>query len=1180
MKKFIHLNVKSGYSLLNSIAKPEEIIQTVKEFDIKTVALTDLNNMHDAYHFEQNCKKEGVKNIIGVTFCIKYNDNEFGNIVLLAKDTKGYKNLVCLSTIANKGEEHTGKKGFAYLDFSILKEYADGLFCLTGGTSGIFYKYWLDNNFEEIERYLADFKDIYHEDLYFEFQNHKIDDEKKFILDQRIYNLLASLQIEPVATNDVYYIKKEHAYHRALAVNMNSNPIGIQYYSSYVDYNDEWYLKSPEEMEDLFKDFLDLYPNILSNTVEIADQCNAQVPIEKALPEFPIPKGFTEETYLRFLCEEGFKERFDGRTDIDIDVYRKRLDYEFDVIKKMGFMAYHIITADFIQWAKDDKVYQHPERYFPKEYFPDYSKLPEMVWKKDFEILVGPGRGSAAGSLLCYCLKITNLDPIQDGLLFERFLNVERVSMPDIDVDFPNAHRYDVVEYVQAKYGFEKVCQIATFQTLGVKSIIKSLGKTLGLSYADTDAMTKKIPNKELVEEENEDGVIQLVEKDIKLLSQVEKIDYFQELIEKDSNIKKLFEMGKILEGLPASTGKHAAGVIIGRQNLMNYMPLMEVEGVMVSQFEKKASESIGMLKMDFLGLQTLDILAETLKLIQMTYGKKINLDEIPRNDYATFANIFQTGNTGKVFQFESQGMKNLLKRMKPTCLADLCAANAAYRPGPLQFIDDFIEGRNHPEKVKYPTKEYELIAKETKGILFYQEQIMQIVQAMAGFTLGQADILRRGIGKKEKKYIDDGRKRFIEGCLKLGTADEETAKYIYSTIEKFANYGFNKSHSDAYGYVAYLCGYLKEHYPECFMAANCTISSNDVKRLAPCLAEAQRMGIKILPPDVRYSKNFFTLESENKQLSIRFSLAAIRSIRNESAEEFMNSKDKSTFYSFVKGLPFKSITSKTLTHLIYSGALDYLGTRKTLIEALPEIMSRVKYELTMEKAHIPTIVPMMPYILKDKYEYSTLEKLKKEQDSIQIVLSGHPVSSIRNLTNIYNTISDLETEFQEKLTNPEQSNFDEKLPITLVGIINDYHQRITKKGDKMATFNISDEYGSLKAVVFQRDYARLESELNNIEEIVPVIIEGRIQGNEDERQFIVTNIKQIQHVSYTLYISLNKDNENLVYQEMKKNNGIASVVLIDTKKHTVKTLPFSVDISNELLQTLKNLHVNTIVKK
>lgn len=1180
MTNFVHLNVKSEYSLLNSIAKTTELIEATRLHDVKTIALTDLNNMFNVYHFEQKCKEANVKNIIGVTFSIKYKDNQFGNITLLAKDILGYKNLVKLSTIANIGECHTGKNGFAYLELCNLEEYAKGLICLTGGTSGILFKYHLDKNYVEIEELVNTYIHIYGRDnVYIEMQNHNIPGENEFIRDKNIYALLQKNKIETVATNDVYYTKREHSYHRALAIEMNPNKNGIEFYSNYVNYNDEWYLKTPDEMTNAFKEYLSIYPNILANTVKIADLCNVSVPVEKALPEFPIPKGYNEDSYLRYLAYEGFKERFDGRKDIDIEAYKKRLEYELDVIKEMGFTAYHIITADFIQWAKDDKVYMHPERYFPKEYYQDYSTINKKLYEKDYEILVGPGRGSAAGSLLCYCLKITNLDPIKDGLLFERFLNVERVSMPDIDIDFPNAHRYDVVEYVQDKYGYEKVSQIATFQTLGVKSIIKSVGKALNLPFDLTNEMTKNVPEKELVEEEDENGNIEIVEKKIELLSQLEKYEYFITKINSNEDIMDLFKIGKILEGLPSSTGKHAAGVIIGRKDLINYMPLMEVDGVMVAQFEKKASESIGMLKMDFLGLQTLDVLAEAQKLIEQFHHEKIILDDIPLNDSDTFNTIFQTGKTGKVFQFESPGMQKLLIRMKPTCIADLCAANAAYRPGPMQFIDEFIQGRNSPSNVKYPTKEYEIIAKETMGILFYQEQIMQIVQAMAGFTLGEADILRRGIAKKEKKYIDETRKSFVDGCLKLNTTDKLTAEKIYSTIEKFANYGFNKSHSDAYALIAYWCGYLKAHFPECFMAANLTICSNDIKKLAYTLSEINKMNLELLPPDIRYSKERFTLENKDNILSIRYSLGAIKSIREENARIFANIKDTTSLYNFLLNIPHSSLRKNQITNLIYSGAFDFLGSRKDLSENLGKIMEMVKVVHSFKEKNIPTILSYIsPKTTNDGYEFQQLDKLKKEKDCIQIALSGHPVSAVRNIVTVTNTLADFQTDIIDGFT--EDFN---NMTVEIAGLITNSNPIITKKGETMCFCTIEDEFFTTDGVIFPRDYEKLKGILEETLE-TPVLIKAKLQkkmtdSGEYKICLIINSIEKIIKYTYTIYIDDSNLHSDLI-NEISRFNGIASVMLVDNKLTKIKRLPFCVDVNKSLIQLLKTYNIRYLIKK
>lgn len=1184
MSNFIHLNVKSEYTLLNSILRTKDLIKFCSENGMEHVAVADINTMYNTWHYQNIASKEKVHSILGCSFLIKYG-SIYGNIELFAKTREGYRNLVALSTKANTN--FNKDKTCACIEIEDLFEYKKDLICLTGGTCGLFFKlYEATQGWGESELVLKQLVDCYgSSNVYMEFQNHFLPQEKEYLDSIKVHKLMNAYGIKPVATNDVYYLKKEHSFHRSVALKMIPKAKKIPNYeksiplsSAVVDANDEWYLKTEEEMTLAFKPWLKKYPDILSNTILIAEQCKARVPVEKALPEFPIPQGYTEESYFRKLCEEGFHERFDGRDDIDLNVYKERFEYEFSVIKKMGFMDYHTITADFIQWAKDDKVYEHPRRYFPEEYYPDLTALPEKVWKKDYDILVGPGRGSAAGSLLCYCLKITNLDPIKDGLLFERFLNVERVSMPDIDIDFPNKYRYDVVEYVQAKYGFEKVCQIATFQTLGVKSIIKSLGKSLGMTYEQTDRMTKNVPDSEIIEEENEEGIVTEVEKKIELLSQLEKYEFFQQEISNDDNVKQLFEIGKVLEGLPSTTGKHAAGVIIGRKNLMNYMPLMEVDGVMVSQFEKRASEDIGMLKMDFLGLQTLDVLMETRSLIEQTDSIKINFNEIPQDDEAVFKNIFQKGDTGKVFQFESGGMRGLLKDMKPTSLSDLCAANAAYRPGPMQFIPDFIEGRKHPENVKYPTKEYQEIAKETMGILFYQEQVMQIVQAMAGFTLGEADVLRRGIGKKVKKYIDDGRERFVKGCIELGTADEKTAKYIYSTIEKFANYGFNKSHSDAYGLVAYWCAWLKYHYPAHFMAANCTVCSTNTDKLLACLREVLAMDLPLYAPDMRYSKEKFSLEKvRGKKYAIRMSLSSVSSVRDDTARACMAVKDKSSIQSFVKELSIHDVNKRQLTNLVSAGAFDYLNQpRKALTNILPTLIEQKKMIESYEKEGYLSILHSVKFEVGNE-EYSFLQKLKEERNALQLCLSGHPVEGVRSQTTILtNTLT-----INEELIGKETK---------LLGCVMNLRVITTKKHERMAIFDLDDEFGTMSCVIFPKNWRHLQDIVMSLEEAQPVTFTGKIsidsrKKSEDEDspvayQMIVSNVETVTLNKRSIYIKYeHQDEYDKIIEIAKKYPGMDKIYVIcfhDGCFDAVEKVPMDIDLG-KVKRVLRNYDFDSI---
>lgn len=590
---FTHLNVKSEYSILNSIAKLDGLIAKAKRNNMNHLALTDINNMHIVFTFQNSCKKNGIHPILGLSLVVYHNDDYY-MLTFLAKTITGYHNLVKLSTLANMGE-----KEFPYVDFSELAGKTADVFCLTGGISGELLNLVAKNELAKADELYNALYALYDSNLVLELSYHNTAVEDRFLKSDWLKEKVSHGQLY-VLTNDVYYLQKEHALHRSIGLSLNPNPAGIDIYSNYVDYNSEFYFKTENEMEKSFSNYIDLFPLALSNTEVIAQQCMAEVPVEKALPQFPLPDGYTSETFLEKRIWEGFAERFPTQDSFDPrfteQEYRDRLTYEFETIKKMGFVDYFLITEDFINWAKDKDVYKHPERYFPGY---DLSKISDMCKNKDFAIEVGPGRGSAAGSLLSYCLMITNLDPMKYDLLFERFLNIERVSMPDIDIDFSNLDREKVVEYVQNKYGYEKVSQIATFQTLGLKSIIKKVAKSYGIPYQKADEMTKQIPNTIIVERENKDGIMEKVEKKPELLSEIENLDYFARQINLDDDIKSVFKNSKVLEGLPASTGKHAAGVIIGRRPLQDYLPLMEVEGVLVTQFEKGDSEAIGLLKMD-----------------------------------------------------------------------------------------------------------------------------------------------------------------------------------------------------------------------------------------------------------------------------------------------------------------------------------------------------------------------------------------------------------------------------------------------------------------------------------------------------------------------------------------------------------------------------------------------------
>lgn len=889
--------------------------------------------------------------------------------------------------------------------------------------------------------------------------------------------------------------------------------------------------------------------------MEIAKKCKGYVPKEKALPEFPIPNGYTNEEYLHKLAWEGMKERIDkkgiakGFTEQD---YWDRLEYEYNTICQMGFVDYHLIVQDFIQWAKDDKVYEHPEKYFPKPFF-NLDEIDSKFKNKNYSILVGPGRGSAAGSILCYSLKITNLDSIRDGLLFERFLNPERISMPDIDTDFPNQYRELLIEYCQAKYGFEKVSQIVTYQMLGVKSIIKNLGKALDIPYLTTDDLSKNVPDTIRISTYLDD-VHEVKEVKVTSLEQIKDMPYYQEQIKANENVAKLFEIGKLFNDLPSSTGKHACGVIIGSQALTNYLPLMDVDGVLVSQFEKKASEAIGMLKMDFLGLQTLDVETETFKLIKEVHGIDLDIEKIPEDDDRTFK-LLQKGETNKVFQLESDGMKNLLKQMKPTNMSHINAIVALYRPGPMQFIGSYIKGKNNPSSVHYPHETYEEVSKETYSILVYQEQIMQLSMKFAGFSMGEADELRKAAAKKNTELMKKIKKKFIKGAISTWNVDEQFATQIFEQIEPFAEYGFNKSHSAAYARVAYETAYLKAHYPECFMAANCTINADDKKKLLPCLKEIKSLQIPLLPPNIKYSKAKFSISTnENNHLAIRYGFEGITKVGSEVSKNLGNIKETSSYFKYVYEATSKGISKSVIRSLILAGAMDHLGDRKAQVDKLETTVDYFKTIIPLQRFYNTNAVEHQLKPLKPDLtgEYNLAKKIEFEQEYINISLSGHPLDYIRPLKDSYNELITIDGINQGEVKDDEI--------VYLLAIISSTRKIITKKGDDMMFITINDEYGSLDGVVFPRDYENLK---DIIEENVPMLITGKLQQREENGiisySLVLNSLEKALKHDLRLYIPDNIDIG--IYRELQGVNGIAAVISVNTDKFFVDTHSFYVDL-------------------
>lgn len=1169
---FYHLDVHTEYSLLNSIFKLEDIKKSCNEEGFDGVGVCDFSTLHKAYTFQNICKKgTAIKRAQGIKFVVKGMFLEgFYTILLYAKNEKGYKNLVKLSTIAN-----SGNKPFAYLNYEDLLRYNSDLICLSGGNTSELFALILQEKASDAYSLVAWCCKFFKE-YYIELTNHFIEDEKKVNESQLLHSLVRTFNLPTVACNDVFYWKREHAEHRALALSMNPNPEGIDYTSAYVPWSNEFYFKTEDEMREAFKDILPIYSDCFDNTAKIFEECkDLEIVPEKVLPEFPIPDGFTNVSYFKKLVYEGFEKRFgtEWESEEKKEIYLQRLEYEVNTIIKMGFVDYHMIVQDFINWAKDGEVYKHPEIYFPREYFADYSKIDDCCTKKNFPIIMGPGRGSAAGSLVCYCLFITDRDPIANKLLFERFLNIERISMPDIDVDVPNAYRGLVVQYLQNKYGFSRVSQIATFQTLKVRSILKNVGKQLGISYSTTDEWTKAVPNTILAKKIKSDGTVEEVEKPIELVSELRSVEYFKDKLLKDKELSDVFRYAEVLEGLPISTGKHAAGCVICSRPIDDVVPLMEVEGVMVTQCEKHDVEDLGLLKMDLLGLLNLDIISKTFSLIKEYQGVSLSIDKIPEGDPDTFA-LFQRGDTANVFQFDGFGMRKLLKKIKPTNNEHLNAACALYRPGPMQFIDDYIKGRQNPEAIQYPHESFKEVTEDTFGILVYQEQVMQLVQKMAGFSLGEADILRRGIGKKEEKLLLENRKKFVEGGLKTSKLPEEKLNEIYDIICKFASYGFNRSHSCAYAWISYLCGYLKAHYPVEYMAAILTLYSKKTDKLAATISEVKNMRIPLLPPKFGESQKDFSIETlEDGTRAIRYSYNAIRGVGDDIADVLQSLKNKDNFVELITNFPPEILKKDVVVNLIDSGALDQYGTRKGMNLIYSTYSDDIKLVSKLNQKQTYLFLPSSITPLDGTgSEYSFIEKVNKERHCLECSLSGHPVESVRGLVKCNGSILDY-TSKQIEVTPKEK--------VEIVGVLKNVRTIKTKKNhEDMATFMVEDEFWHVDGVMFPKNYRKQKE---NLIEDTPVIIKGSFQFESDETiqeekvSFLVDEVKIISINRSTLYIEQEEDTDALL-KKIQKYNGVSKVCVIDTNKNTIQKKDFYININDDIRNILKESSLKYII--
>jgi len=1026
-------------------------------------AITDHGNMFGAIEFYQSCLKAGIKPIIGSEVYIapkgrfdktfSAGEETANHLILLAMDESGYKNLMKLVSIGYL-------EGFYYkprIDKEVLAEYSKGLIGLSSCLKGEIPRSIMNNKGEKVRQLIAEYLDIFgKENFYFELQDNGIPEQKE--VSNELIRLGKELGIGLVATNDVHYLTRDSAKaHEAL--------LCIQTQTTIDDPNrmrlqtDQFYLKSSDEMKALFKDV----PETISNTIEIAERCNLELDFKKTfLPHYVIPEGITREKYLKDLCEENLGKRYPvgDRHACPLQQIKERLQNELKVITKAGYTSYFLIVWDFINYAKSKGI------------------------------AVGPGRGSAAGSIVSYLLGITDIDPLRYNLLFERFLNSERVSMPDIDIDFCYEKRGEVIDYVIQKYGKNNVAQIITFGTMAAKAVIRDTGRAMNIPYADVDKIAKLVP----------------MDPDMTLAIALDKEPELARLYKEDSKVRELLDISKKLEGLTRHASTHAAGVVISEDSLTNHAPLFKTsDGQISTGYAMGSLEKIGLLKMDFLGLRTLTVIQEALKIINRvskdagdrhTYPLKV--EEIPMDDPKTYK-LFNNAESSGIFQLESSGMRDLLRKLKAEKFEDIIALLALYRPGPIGsgMLDDYMKRKHGKIEVRYDHPLLESSLKETYGIIVYQEQVMTIVSNLAGFSLAQADLLRRAIGKKTPEIMEQQRKAFIDGAVK-NKIDKRIAEKIFSLIEHFAGYGFNKSHSAAYAMISYRTAYLKANYPVEFMTALLTSEKDNMDKIVEYIDEAERMGIKILPPDVNESYANFTMINKNE---IRFGLSAVKNVGEGSIESIIEARRKygrfNNLYEFCERTDSRLVNKKVLESLIKCGAFDSVGLKRSqLMAMLSDVMDSAgaankesatgQMTLFKEASH-PRQAP-------DIKEWPESQLLNFEKDMIGFYITGHPLAKYEKILKEYSTSGSVGLK-----------NLEDGQKVWFGGIINKIKNTVTKRsGEKMAIMMIEDMEGSVEALVFPNSYK------NVAKYIVPnvaIFVNGRLSLKEERPKIIVEEI-------------------------------------------------------------------------
>ena len=1097
MSDFVHLHIHSEFSLLDGANRIKDLPVRAKELGMKAMAITDHGVMYGVIDFYKACKKEGIKPIIGCEVYVaprsRLNkepniDNKYNHLILLAKDNQGYKNLSKLVSIGFT-------EGYYYkprIDLEVLEKYHEGLICLSGCLAGSVNQALLNGQNEKAEEIALWHKKVFGEDYYIEIQNNGI--KEQVLANQKLIQLARKLDIPIVATNDAHYLKKEDAYNHEILLCIQTGKRMSDEDRMKFD-TDELYVKSPQEMSDYFSAF----PDAIENTVKIADKCNVEFEFgHTILPNYDVPPQYpTHYDFLKELCDKGLKKRYGEHPS---DEVLKRAEYEIGIIKKMGYVDYYLIVWDFIHYAKSQGI------------------------------PVGPGRGSGAGSILAYAIEITDIDPMKYGLLFERFLNPERISMPDFDVDFCYERRQEVIDYVSEKYGHDHVSQIITFGTMAAKMVIRDVARVLDYPYADADKLAKMIPN----------------EIHITIKKALEQNKELEEAYENDEQVHKILDIAMALEGMPRQASTHACGVVITKEPVDTYVPLYVRDGQISTQYIMTTLEELGLLKMDFLGLRTLTVIQDTINLVEKGRGIKVEFDK-DMSDPKVYK-LWQDGNTSGIFQFESQGMTNFMKELKPDCLEDLIAGVSLYRPGPMDQIPRYIKGKQNPGHNEYTHPRLEPILNVTYGCMVYQEQVMQIVRDLAGYSLGRADLVRRAMGKKKLDVMAKEREVFINGqvdengnvivpgCVRNGI-DAESANKIFDEMAEFAKYAFNKSHAACYAVVAYRTAYLKAYYPAEFMASMLNSFLGNLDKVPEYIDECKRLGIEILKPDINKSSAKFTVEGINSgddskaQIGkIRFGLGSIKNVglqpvNNIIAERDANGPFKS-FTDFCERVSGEAVNKKCIESLIKAGTFsEFPETRATLLASFELITDTIQsyYKKGMNgqvsmfdlgnTEEDQNNLNEVKYNYKELPEMSEKELLSMEKEMLGIYVSGHPLEKIRNqiiaTTNIssaqmkeideINSIS--EDEGNSDIRVKERNRFVDGQEVKIAGIITSVKKKYTKNNKIMAFITLEDLYGSAEIIVFEPTYLKAQNIL--VEENI-VIIDGRLSVREDDATKIV----------------------------------------------------------------------------